>query len=156
MSTENTDTTAETAQDVTDDQAQAHDTTDAPGGNEQDDSGPGREAAKYRRKLREAEAERDALREAVASIRRAEVERIAGATVQNPAGLWAAGVDVGDLLDDAGQVDPAKVQAATLQAAETLGLARPRPGNYVAREGGNPRVRPQADMAAVVRGSDAF
>lgn len=120
------------------------------------ESNPGREAAKYRRKLRDTETERDQLREAITGMRRAEVERIAGATVQNPAGLWAAGIDVADLLDDAGQVDPAKVQAATQQAAETLGLARPRPGNYVAREGSNPRVRPRADMAAVVRGSDAF
>lgn len=129
------------------------DTTADAAGDDATDGNPGREAAKYRRKLRETETERDQLREVVAGMRRAEVERIAGANVQNPAGLWAAGIDLADLLDPAGQVDPAKVQAATQQAADTLGLARPRPNNYVAREGTNSSPRSHGDdMASVIRG----
>lgn len=154
MSTQNADTAAETPQDVTDEQEQPDSSPEDTAAAEQDSDGnPGREAAKYRRKLRETETERDQLREVVDGMRRAEVERIAGATVQNPAGLWAAGIDVASLLDDAGQVDPAKVQAATQQAAETLGLARPRPKNYAAREGSNPSPRQNSDdMASVIRG----
>lgn len=92
------------------------------------DENGNREAAKWRRRLRETEAERDQLRGQVQALQRAEAERIAGETVRAPAALWAAGVDVADLLDDTGAIDPAKVRDAVQAAAEQLGLARsPRP-----------------------------
>lgn len=102
-----------------------------------DDTG-NREAASYRRRLRETEAERDTLRDRLAAVQRAEVEHIAAKDLAKPAGLWAAGVNLSDLLDDTGNVDPAKVREATVRAAEDLGLTRPLPANYVAREGANP------------------
>lgn len=106
-------------------------------GEEQDN--PGREAARYRRQLRDTEAERDTLTAQVDAMRRAEVERIAASTVQNPRALWSAGTEVDDLLTAEGTVDPDKVKNATIAAAELLGLARPRPGNHVPKEGSNPR-----------------
>lgn len=82
-----------------------------------------REAAKYRKRLREVEAENTALKEQLTALRRAEVERLTG--LPKPAALWAAGTELEDLLDDAGVVDPAKVAAAVEVARETLGMTLP-------------------------------
>ena len=64
---------------------------------------PSREAASYRRRLRETEAERDALRERVESYERREAEAIAR-------DLGAA-VPIDDLRGDDGALDPETVQA---------------------------------------------
>lgn len=100
---------------------------------EPDDEGRqegGNEAAKYRRRLRDTEAERDNLAERVLALQRAEVERLAGHLTQ-PNAVWAAGVQLASVLDDQGDVDPDKVRLAVTAAAEQLGLARaprtPRP-----------------------------
>ncbi len=71
--------------------------------------GDGHEAAKYRRRLREAEAERDTLGSRVETMQRAEVERLAAADLAAPADMWLTGTALPDLLDDDGDVDPAKV-----------------------------------------------
>lgn len=126
-------------------------TTDAVA-TEQTEQAPNREAAKYRTRLRETEAERDTLRQTLATMRRAEVERIASTTLRNPAGLWAAGTELDALLTEAGDVDPEKVQAAASGAIEALGLA-PRPdGMIVPAEGNLTRPATTDDMAAVIRG----
>lgn len=120
-----------------------------------DEDRPGREAAKYRRQLRETEAERDTLRGRLESFQRTEVERIAGATITHPAGLWAAGVELSGLLTDEGMVDPGKVGEATRQAADALGLTRRPPPGYVAREGSNPGPgRSRAGMLDALMGTD--
>lgn len=94
-----------------------------------------RREARYRVQLREAEAERDQLRANVEALQRAEVERIAGTQIQKPGALWSAEVQLADMLDDAGTVDPAKVKSAVSSARETLGLATTKPGSYVGSEG---------------------
>ncbi len=78
-----------------------------------------KEAAKYRVRLREVEAERDSLAERLAGQQRTEVERLAtqvGAggmrMLASGADLWAAGVVLGDLVDEDGQIDPELVKAA--------------------------------------------
>lgn len=91
--------------------------------------------AKYRIQLRETEAERDQLRTTVENLQRAEVERLAAASIRKPTALWSTDVELSSLLDDAGRVDPDKVNAATKAAVETLGLAAKPAGGYVAREG---------------------
>ncbi len=68
-----------------------------------------REAARYRRSLREAETERDGLRGRVEAMQRAEVERLVGDQIAVPADVWLAGALLPDLLDDDGNVDQAKV-----------------------------------------------
>lgn len=100
------------------------------------------EAARYRRQLRVAEQERDQLRERLDTMQRAQVEDLAagrGNGLTKPAGIWAAGTTLADLLDDTGQVDPTKVKTAVSHAVDTLGLAVDirvaRPGNYVPKEG---------------------
>lgn len=92
---------------------------------------PNAEAAKYRTRLRETEAERDALAEQVTALRRAAVEDRLKAQHVPPAGFWAAGVQLEDLLDEDGNLDDKAIKAAADNAVETLGLERigvhPRP-----------------------------
>ena len=78
-----------------------------------DPAGDAREAAKWRHRLRDTEAERDALAGKVEALQRAEITRLAGERLHRGEDLWKhSDVTVADLLNDAGVVDPAKVQAA--------------------------------------------
>lgn len=89
------------------------------------DGKAGREAARYRRRLREAEAERDALREQVERLQRREVERVAGEHLSVGSDVFTVGgVDLADVLDDGGEVDAAKVA----EIAERIAAERPRLG----------------------------
>jgi hypothetical protein len=93
-------------------------------GNRADESGRSgnSEAAKYRRQLRDAEEERDALASRVESHQRREVEQLAGALAQ-PGDLFTLGdVTVADLLDENGEIDAETV------AAKVAELLESRPG----------------------------
>jgi hypothetical protein len=75
---------------------------------ERDESGRflSREAASYRRRLRETETERDQLRERVQSYERDHVERIAAdAGLQVPGDIWTFGATLDTLRDDDGSID---------------------------------------------------
>ncbi|MCL2090887.1 MAG: gp58-like family protein [Micrococcales bacterium] len=102
-----------------------------PAGTGRDTPGPNHEAATYRRRLRDTEADRDRLAQQVQAMQKAEVERLASRLAQ-PSALWAT-TELADLLDDTGQVDPDKVANAIEQARTTLGLAvvsgTPSPAN---------------------------
>lgn len=113
---------------------------------DQADTKAGKEAAKYRHRLREAEAERDTLAAQVDGLRRTIVDTEVANRGFNPAGFWAAGIEVADLLDEDGSVDLDKVGSATHDAAKRLGLTSKR-GNVSPHEGGNPRVTPRNDFA---------
>ena len=106
-----------------------------------------REAAKYRRQLRAAETERDALVGQVEALRRAQVDTLAEGRIK-PAALWASGVELEALLDGGGVVDVAKVDAAVLIAAEALGI-RLSTGPYVPEMGSleTPAVRESFESA---------
>lgn len=120
-----------------------------------EDEHPSAEAARYRRRLREAEAERDVLLERIETFQRAEVERQAAHLTQ-PSAIWAAGVKVADVLDADGNLDSEKVATAITTAAETLGLAwrpqrpKPRPAQ---RQNAAPAPRGN-DMADVIAGTN--
>lgn len=88
------------------------------------DANPSKEAAKYRRQLRATERERDQLAEQVTALRRAAVEDLVTAQKVNPAGFWAVGNTVEDMLDETGGIDPEKVTAAADRAVAELGLER--------------------------------
>lgn len=128
---------------------------------DEDDAGdgPGREAAKYRRRLRDTEAERDRLAEQVESLQRAEVERLAASDGLRPAALWASGVELADLLADDGTVHGSKVSAAIGASREQLGIPNPLPRNYVKNEGRSPgrpgKPSGKAAMVSVVMGRGA-
>lgn len=81
------------------------------------------EAAKYRRRLRDTEAERDLLVTRVEVLQRAEILRLAGSDLAVPEDIFTIGeVSPIDLLDEAGMVDRDKVAAAV------EGLIASRPG----------------------------
>jgi hypothetical protein len=113
------------------------------------DQGANREAAKYRRQLRAAESERDALAQRVEAMQRQEIERIAGTEhrLTEPAALWATGTQLADLLTEDGLIDPAKVKIAAEGAVTTLGLAQRPNGAYIPTEGRHVVSRPRPDGA---------
>lgn len=77
-----------------------------------DGTAPNREAAKYRTRLREVEAERDALRDRLDAVDRARAEAMAaegGTRLHKGTDLWLGGASLEDVRDEAGELDPAKV-----------------------------------------------
>jgi hypothetical protein len=108
--------------------------------------GTGREAAKYRRQLRETEAQRDALAERLERHQRAEVERLAGARIEKGSAIWAGGAQLADFLDADGNVDPLAVPAAVDAAIEQLGLSRAHFGPVIPSQGDTPEHRPSAPL----------
>ncbi|UAK35201.1 hypothetical protein K8O92_16080 [Nocardia asteroides] len=98
-----------------------------------------REAAKYRRQLRETETERDALRERVTAYERTEVERLAADRLADPSDLWTGGTDLETLRGKDGAIDPAKVGKAIEGVLEShphwQRATRPRPAVGSLRSG---------------------
>lgn len=143
-----------------------HDTTDEPVDDDSEpvddseteqssgDGNPNAEAMKYRHRAKQAEAERDELREQVETLQRAEIDRIAEAEQVRPSALWASGAQMPDLLDDDGGVDVDKVTAAVQHARDELGLAPPKPSHHVPREGNQPDTTGSGRMLDVVMGTD--
>lgn len=135
--TEKNDTT-ETTEDTTEVQEQAQEPTGAAQkpqeGQEQPEATGNQEAAKYRRRLRETEAERDALTTRLEALQRTMVEQYAADQIEKPAGLWAH-AQLADLLDDDGNVDRQKVIDASKTAREELGLSKARFGPYAPLQG---------------------
>lgn len=102
-----------------------------------------REAAKYRRRLREVEAERDRLAAQVEDLLRAEIERLSVTEHHiKAAALWAAGYTVADLVGEDGRPDESKVAAAAADVAERFGINR-FGGAYVPAEGRTPNLSPK-------------
>jgi hypothetical protein len=106
---------------------------------DQDAAGPGKEAARYRRRLRDTETQRDQLAQRLEAMQRAAIDAQADREKIKPAALWASGVELAALLTDDGTVDTSKVTEAITAARATLGIEKPPPRNHVAREGSNPR-----------------
>ncbi len=91
---------------------------------------PGHEAAKYRTRLRAAEAQRDALAVRMEAMQRREVERLASKHLAQPGDLFEVGrVDLAAMLDETGDVSADAVHAAAESLVES------RPGLAVARRG---------------------
>jgi hypothetical protein len=80
-----------------------------------------REAAKYRVRAREAEAERDALAERLTALQTAELHRLAGEFLSAPEDISLSGKGLSDFLTPEGWVDHQAVEKA---ASEVL-AARP-------------------------------
>lgn len=104
-------------------------TVDADGAPADGDRGAAnREAARYRTQLRAAETERDGLRDQLSAQHRAIVDWRAtnnpSGPVVDPALLDAAGISIGDLLDDTGHLDMAAVDQFIDSAVTKFGLPR--------------------------------
>ncbi|MFC4494930.1 hypothetical protein ACFPA8_12370 [Streptomyces ovatisporus] len=95
-----------------------------------------REAQQLRRRLREAERERDALLERVTAFQSAEVERLAAEKLEVAGDLFAVGgIELAGLLAEDGSVDPDKVSAAAdALVAERPGLANQAAARDASRE----------------------
>ena len=114
-------------------------TTPAPTAESADDKGnPNREAANYRRQLREAQAERDALATSLAAARRVVIaDRLKGKGL-NPDALTAAGHDVGSFFGDDGTLRDELLENAVTATRDALGIPA-RPLNVIPTQGtGNP------------------
>ncbi len=122
---------------------------DAPDAPESHEGSPNREAARWRSRLRATEAERDALAERVTTMRRREAEQVASGSLSRPADLWLDGIEVGELLDDDGEVDAARVALAVKAVLD----GRPQLAPKVADHGGGRRQSPAspASWADVIR-----
>lgn len=79
----------------------------APPAEDQDGSKPRGRDERHRERLRETEADRDRLAGLVETMRAAEIQRLA-IGLADPRDLFRDGATVADMLDDDGQVDPAK------------------------------------------------
>ncbi|MBZ4622125.1 hypothetical protein [Mycobacterium avium] len=108
------------------------DTEDGAEDGEGDGEGtPNHEAAKWRTKLRDTEAERDALATRLEAMQRAAIDSHVTTMGMKPKALWASGAQLADLLGEDGTPDTAKVAAAVEAAKESLGVTvytRPRQG----------------------------
>jgi len=104
-------------------QEASQETTDAPESAEADN--PGREAAKWRTRLRETEAERDTLREQLEAAHRQMVSDRVAERFADPEDFFMRGGQV--VLDDDGRLD---LEAIDTKAGEILAsaahLSRPR------------------------------
>lgn len=83
-----------------------------------DSADSGKEAAKYRRRLRETESERDTLAQRLTTLQRAEAERLAATALSDGGDLWREGTELADLLDGDGNVNPDKVTAAAASVSQ--------------------------------------
>lgn len=141
MTDDTTDDTAETVDDA------AEDTTDAAAdGTAQDDDetdGGNAEAARYRRRLREAERQRDELAARVAALQQQQAERMLPAGIK-PDAVWAV-TGLADVLDGDGLVDRDKLDAAVVAARERFGITKPSKGTHVPGVGNQPDRTPRID-----------
>ena len=129
-----------------DDHATDHDHADDPGKRAR------AEAAAYRRRLRDAEGERDRLAEHLLGYQRRAAEELAAVSLSRGDDLWLATDDVSAVLDDAGQVDPGKVSTVVQQVLDGRPqLGRPAAGFDLGHRGGAPGSDP-ATFADVLRG----
>jgi hypothetical protein len=109
---------------------------------ERDESGRylSREAASYRRRLRDAESERDQLRAQLDQLQTTEAERLAAAAgLSAPGDLWAFGATLDTLRDENNAIDADAVSGLVSE------IVKDRPGL---------QARPQGDLG-IGRGAGA-
>lgn len=116
------------------DQDVEHPRAAGPDTDQPDGSTANREAAGYRRRLRETESQRDNLTAQVQRLQRAEVERIAGKRLAVAADVFTiGGAELAALLDaDTGDVSPDAVAGVVAQLiSDRPGLERVAPRRFV-------------------------
>ncbi len=115
---------------------------------------PNREAAKYRTKLREAEAQRDALQQRLDAYLRGQAEALAAGgehRLHKGADLWLGGHTLADVLGEGGEVDAGKVA----EVVKTVTSTRPylQSGRFKgsADQGtrGDGKARPELRMGSI-------
>jgi hypothetical protein len=127
-------------------------------GDERDESGRylSREAASYRRRLRDAESERDGLRERLERYERAEVERFASdAGLQVASDVWQFGAQLDALRTEDGAIDHEAVSGLVGE------IVKDRPGLQARPEGdlgigrgaaaAGTRIEPKVGLSALLK-----
>jgi hypothetical protein len=109
------------------------------------DANPNHEAAKWRTRYREAEAQNAALAAQLDATRRDQVGAIVTSMGIKPAALWASGAQLGDMLTDAGAIDTAKVRDAVEGARDQLGITK-RPASMSGLSSGALAPQPPRDQ----------
>lgn len=137
---------------MSDTQAPVEDTTETPfedsgetveDGIVEDDAGNA-EAARWRRKLRDAEGERDALAQRLEAVQRQSVEGLLTASGVKAQAVFAV-AELADLLGEDGSIDTDKVGQAVEAAREKFGIAKPTKGNLIPGVGHQPSQMPKLD-----------
>lgn len=116
---------------------------------------PAREAARYRRRLRDTEVERDGLAERLTGYQRAAAERLAAEHLSRGDDVWLGGSDVGAVLDDDGQVDAEKlaaVLASVLRDRPQLGVTFGRGVRPNPQQGRASTAKPEVGWQRVLKG----
>lgn len=109
------------------------------------------EAAKYRRQLRDTEAERDALARQVDGLHQQIVETALAARLAKPEGFWLSGAKPSEFFDQEGKLDLDALHARADEIAAQFGLQKPLAG-YVPTQGtGDPTAFDRADWAGFLR-----
>ncbi len=115
---------------------------------------PDPEAAKYRRRLRETEAQRDALTATLDVYRRRDVELAAEAAgLSRGADLFDAGVNLTDMLGEDGTVDVERVQASVAAVLEARPHWRAAPVQYDIGIKGATATPTDSTWATLLKGS---
>lgn len=99
------------------------------------------EAAKWRRKLRDTEKERDTLAARVVDIQRNQIASLLEREHVTIDALTATGATLADLCDSGGRVDAERVRAAAERARDVLGI-KVHAGLHVPAEGKIPPAAP--------------
>lgn len=88
------------------------------------------EAAKYRRQLRDAQAELERVVAQLDAVQRQQVEHLLADSGVKAAAVWTV-TGVAELLNDDGAIDAEKVSAAVDTARERFGIPKRSVGNYI-------------------------
>lgn len=129
------------------------DDTETPGSEPDGDGGNGgREAAKYRRRLRETEAERDQLADTLARTRQSIVDNAVQAAGLDPRLLGAAGHSLDSLVGKDGLVSHDKLAEAISTTAQEFGLNRPGLRANPQQGRGGPQSGTTASWSEALRG----
>lgn len=114
----------------------------------------GRQAAKYRHRAKAAETELAAVTQQLEATRRGIIAQLAAAHGVNEKALFASGVEVADMVNDKGAVDPDAVAKAAQTARAELGLVRtpaPNPGQGSSHSGTHHQVKDTDPMATAFK-----
>ena len=116
-----------------------------------------REAASYRRRLRETETERDGLRARVDNLQRAEVERLASAAgLAVASDVWQFGATLDTLRGESGEVDAETVKGLVGEIVrDRPGLRQPHGDVGIGRGGAANGNRPPKIGLSALFGKDA-
>lgn len=115
---------------------------DASEGTEKDSENPNREAAKYRRQLRDVEAQRDTLTGQVEAMQKAMIENEVARAGYKPAAFWSRDENTADqFFTEDGSLDTDALADAITTTADELGLKGKARGPVAPKEGGTSRPR---------------